>query len=287
MSSATAARPGELWNEIADRVRRDGGRILLGERVVASAARAGVRSPVAARGGEASIRLPATTFISTIPIRDLVGALDPPAPAEVAAAAGALRYRDFLMVAVVLDRADVFPDQWIYIHDPRVAVGRIQNFKNWSAEHGARRALHPARSRVLLLADDELGAATDADLLAQARRELATLGLVNGAKVVDGTVVRQRNAYPVYDHHYQSHVGRVRRFVDAEAANLLLAGRNGMHKYNNQDHAMLTGLMAARNILGGGVRCLAGEHRRRVPRAGAGRERAHGADPRRPPAGGR
>ena len=190
-------------------------------------------------------------FVSTMPIRDLVAALDPPADPDVVGAADSLRHRDFLMVALVLDHPAVFPDQWIYIHDPRVGVGRVQNFKNWSA------GMVPD-SRFTLLGleyfcsrDDDLWRSSDADLLAQARRELATLGLVNGAKMVDGTVVRQPDAYPVYDHHYEAHVGRVRRFVAAEAANLHLAGRNGMHKYNNQDHAMLTGLMVARNILGG------------------------------------
>ena len=245
--------PGELWNEVADLVRRAGGRILLGERVVAVRRRRGRAIAVVARGSDGEHSFAGDEFISTIPIRDLVRALDPAAPAEVAAAAGALRYRDFLMVAVVLERAEVFPDQWIYIHDPRVAVGRIQNFKNWSP------SMVPDGRYTLLGLEyfcsegDELWQSSDDALLERAQRELSLLGFLNRAGAVDGTVVRQRKAYPVYDHDYRSNVTCVRRFLEAEIPNLQLAGRNGMHKYNNQDNAMMTGIIAARNILGAGA----------------------------------
>jgi protoporphyrinogen oxidase len=245
--------PGELWNEVAALVRRAGGHVLLGERAVALRRERGRAVDVQAHGAAGERTFAADHFVSTLPIRDLVQALDPPAPAEVVAAAEALRYRDFLMVAIVLERAEVFPDQWIYIHDPRVAVGRIQNFKNWSP------GMVPDPRHTLLGLEyfcsegDPLWAASDAALLERAERELSVLGFLNGAGAADGTVVRQRKAYPVYDHDYRANVARVRRFIQSEIPNLQLAGRNGMHKYDNQDHAMMTGLIAARNILGAGA----------------------------------
>jgi protoporphyrinogen oxidase len=184
-------------------------------------------------------------------VRELVAALDPVASAEVVAAANSLKYRDFITVALIIDQADMFPDNWIYIHEPGVKVARIQNFKNWSP------AMVPdSRYTVLGLEyfcfdSDSMWSTPDADLIAMGARELAQLGLGDAAKVVDGTVVRQRAAYPVYDAHYRDAVEVVRGFIERELPNLQLAGRNGMHKYNNQDHAMMTGLMAAWNIMGG------------------------------------
>jgi protoporphyrinogen oxidase len=189
-------------------------------------------------------------FISTMPIRGLIGALDPAAPPEVAEAARNLKYRDFLTVALIIDQAELFPDQWIYIHEPNVKVGRIQNFKNWSP------AMVPdPRYTVLGLEyfcfdSDSMWNAPDSELVAIGARELAQLGLCDAAKVVDGTVVRQRAAYPVYDAEYKQSVEVIRDFIVRELPNLQLAGRNGMHKYDNQDHAMMTGLMAAWNIMG-------------------------------------
>jgi protoporphyrinogen oxidase len=183
-------------------------------------------------------------------IRDVVGSLDPPAPDDVTAAAGGLRYRDFVTVMVVLDASDVFPDQWIYIHDPKVFVGRIQNFKNWSPEMVPDPRFTVLGLEYFCSEGDHLWARTDAELVELAARELAALGLDRGGSIVDATVVRQPRAYPVYDHGYRENVDRVRRFLEVAAPNLHLAGRNGMHKYNNQDHAMMTGLIAARNIMG-------------------------------------
>jgi hypothetical protein len=184
-----------------------------------------------------------------MPIRQLMEAMDPPPPRQVLEAARALRYRDFLTVVLVVDQAEVFPDNWIYIHDPTVRMGRIQNFKNWSPE-----MVPDPRYTVLGLEyfcseGDDLWESTDEALIAIATCEIRAIGLFD-APIVDGTVVRQPKAYPVYDHGYQHNVALVRDFLRAEAPNLQLVGRNGMHKYNNQDHAMMTGLMAARNILG-------------------------------------
>jgi protoporphyrinogen oxidase len=152
----------------------------------------------------------------------------------------------------MIDRADVFPDNWIYVHDPSVKVGRIQNFKNWSPD------MVPDPSKTCLgleyfcFEGDGLWTSTDEALTERARAELAQLGICSPTEVFDGVVVRQRKAYPVYDDAYEAHVGIVREYVSQHLKNLHLAGRNGMHKYNNQDHSMMTALLVARNIATGG-----------------------------------
>jgi protoporphyrinogen oxidase len=151
----------------------------------------------------------------------------------------------------MIDRADVFPDNWIYIHDPTVKVGRIQNFKNWSPD------MVPDQSKTCLgleyfcFEGDGLWTSDDDALVALATKELAQLGICSPDQVFDGVVVRQQKAYPVYDDAYQSHVDIIREYLQSHLPNLHLAGRNGMHKYNNQDHSMMTALVVARNIATG------------------------------------
>jgi len=164
--------------------------------------------------------------------------------------ARALRYRDFLTVALMVRTPDMFPDNWIYIHDPAVKVGRVQNFRSWSPE------MLPAGMNCLGLEyfcfdGDELWTMADEDLIALAKREVAHIGLVHEADVLDACVVRQPKAYPVYDEGYRDNVAMVRRDLELSYPTLHLVGRNGMHKYNNQDHAMMTAMLTARNILQG------------------------------------
>jgi protoporphyrinogen oxidase len=167
----------------------------------------------------------------------------------VAAAADRLRYRDFLTVALILDQADVFPDNWIYVHDPGVKVGRIQNFKNWSPD------MVPDPSRTCLGLEyfcferDGLWSLSDADLVDLAAGELAALGLAGRDRVIDGVVVRVPKAYPVYDATYRDALALVRPYL-ARFDNLQVIGRNGLHRYNNQDHSMLTAIMAVENMFG-------------------------------------
>jgi protoporphyrinogen oxidase len=242
--------PGEMWQTLTAKLERDGVAVQMGERVTSIRREGGRVASVSTSSAGGSRTYAGAHFISTMSIRDLIDVLEPAAPAEVIAAARSLRYRDFITVALIVDKADLFPDNWIYVHAPGVNVGRIQNFKNWSP------AMVPdPRYTVLGLEyfcfdTDSWWSAPDATLIAMGTRELAALGLAGEAKVVDGAVVRQRAAYPVYDGDYVGAVSVVRDFITREMPNLQLAGRNGMHKYNNQDHAMMTGLMAARNIMG-------------------------------------
>jgi protoporphyrinogen oxidase len=195
------------------------------------------------------VRIEADHVISTMPVRSLVRALECDVPRHVREAGDGLKYRDFLQVALILDREDLFPDNWIYIHTPGVKVGRIQNFNNWS------RAMVPDAGRTCLgmeyfcFEGDGLWTTSDADLISLATQELNALGLAGGANVVDGTVVRMPKAYPVYDSKYRDYLDTVRTFIDP-IPNLHLVGRNGMHKYNNQDHSMLTAMLVIENMDG-------------------------------------
>jgi protoporphyrinogen oxidase len=242
--------PGQMWEVARDRVRDQGGTVQLDRRVVEVEHDGSLVTSFLTRDHDGrQARYQGRHFLSTLPVRDLIRAMNPPAPAEVVRAAESLKYRDFLTVVLIVDRPETFPDNWIYIHEPRVRVGRIQNFKNWSPD------LVPDQSKTSLgleyfcFEGDDLWTMADADLIALGRREIEAIGLVAASSVIDGCVVRMPKAYPVYDDVYQSHLGVIRGWLK-NLTNLELAGRNGMHKYNNQDHSMMTALLAARNILG-------------------------------------
>jgi protoporphyrinogen oxidase len=184
-----------------------------------------------------------------MPLRTLVRVLEPEPNRETRTAAEGLRYRDFVLVALIVDAPDLFPDNWIYVHTPDVKVGRIQNFKNWS------KALVPDPDRSCIgmeyfcFEGDGLWESEDAELVRLATQELGELGLAEPGQVVDGTVVRMPKAYPIYDFAYRDCVAGIRRHIDP-IRNLHTVGRNGMHKYNNQDHSMLTAMMAVWNMEG-------------------------------------
>jgi protoporphyrinogen oxidase len=197
-----------------------------------------------------SVSFSGTDYISSIAMDELVAALEPAPPAEVLAAAKRLRYRDFLTVALVIDKPDLFPDNWVYVHDPTVKLGRIQNFGNWSPQMVPDPSTSCLGLEYFCHAGDELWNRADDDLLALGAREIAALGLLGGGKAVDGAIVRMPKAYPVYDAGYSTAVNVIREFVAERLPNLQLVGRNGMHRYNNQDHSMLTAMLAVKNITG-------------------------------------
>ena len=245
--------PGMMWEAAARKTRERGGQILMGQKVVGLDydARA-ERWTVHCRDEHGlSKEIIATQVVSSAPLRSIVAGLCPRVSAETLHAAKALRYRDFLVVAVILKDKNRFPDNWVYIHDPSVKVGRIQNFKSWSPEMVPDPALCCYGLEYFCFEGDGLWASSDADLLALAKRELAALGMAAPDDVLDGCVVRQPKAYPVYDAEYAVHVETIRRELEARFPTLHLMGRNGMHKYNNQDHAMMTAMLTVENILTG------------------------------------
>jgi len=237
--------PGQMWETMAELVCQRGSEVRCGAGV-ARIFHADQRVEAVEVNGA---RVAGTHFISSMPLRELIQKLSPAAPAAVQQAANGLKYRDFLTVALVINRRDVFPDNWIYIHDPDVKLGRIQNFKNWSP------AMVPDANQTCLgleyfcFEGDGLWTMSDAELIELGKRELAVVGLARAAEVVDGAVVRMPKAYPVYDAHYAEHLAVVRSYL-AQFTNFQVVGRNGMHRYNNQDHSMYTAMLAARNILG-------------------------------------
>jgi len=204
---------------------------------------------VTAREGEKEIRISGDYFISSVPLDELVFLLDPQAPEEIVRAAGNLRHRDFILVGLIVNKSRLFPDNWIYIHSPEVQVGRIQNFKNWSAAM----APDPAKSNLgmeyFCSQGDAVWRASDAELIHMAKQELQTLGIAPASSVEDGAVFRQRKAYPVYDNEYLRNIQTIRNFLET-VPNLQTIGRNGLHRYNNQDHSMLTAKLAIGNLFG-------------------------------------
>jgi protoporphyrinogen oxidase len=248
--------PGMLWEACARHVQRMGGEVLLGRRVTACSYDAGSRrytvTHVDTDGHQQ--RTVADHVISSAPVRDLAGWLSPSLSPVARAAAGALSYRDFLTVVLIAPDRGVFHDNWIYVHDPTVKVGRIQNFKSWSPEMVPDPAMACYGLEYFCFEGDGLWTSSDEDLLARGRAEMDRLGLLRATEVVDGCVVRQPKAYPVYDDGYAANVATIRAEVERRFPGLHLVGRNGMHKYNNQDHAMMTAILCARNILAGGNR---------------------------------
>ena len=239
--------PGMMWDRLAGEVNAGGGEVRLDSRVV-RLKRDGVRirsALVSGPGGDREIT--GEHFISTMPLRELILALDPPPPDEVLEAARRLACRSFLLVGLVLDRAGLFPDQWIYIHSPEVRVGRIQNFGNWSSAMVPDPASTGLGMEYFCAEDDDVWNLSDDVLVDLAARELDKLGLARGATIRDGTVFRQRDAYPIYGLDYRTRLGVIVPFL-ATLDNLQSVGRNGMHRYNNMDHSMLTGMLAAENV---------------------------------------
>ena len=242
--------PGMLWERWTERLIERGIEVRLGAEVKrlhhtdGRVVFAETRSP-----DGTTHRLAGRHFISTMPIRELVHALEPAPPAEVIEAADRLQYRDFLTVVLIVEVEELFPDNWIYIHSPDVRVGRIQNFKNWSPEMVPDPSTTSLGLEYFVHEGDDLWSMPDDELVALGARETERLGLVDAARVRDGAVVRVQKAYPVYDGDYREALATIRGWLSS-LQNLQLVGRNGQHRYNNQDHSMLTGILAARNIDG-------------------------------------
>ena len=242
--------PGQMWERFQQILDSKGSPVHLNTEVV-EVKREGTRiQSITIKKDDKTAEISGDNFVSSMPMSLLLKKMNPAPPAEVLQAASGLKYRDFLIVAIVVDKAELFPDNWIYIHSPQFKVGRIQNFKNWS------KAMVPDPSKTCLGMEyfcnetDELWQMPNDELVKLASREVKELGLVDkDVNIEDGTVIRQYKAYPVYDDTYRHNVEIIKNYIQ-NFENLQTVGRNGMHRYNNSDHSMLTGLLAAKNILG-------------------------------------
>jgi protoporphyrinogen oxidase len=242
--------PGMMWEAAAQKITARGGKVLMGRnmrQLAFDVARKVWRIEVLTADGQLETYT-ARHVVSSAPVRELVEKILP-LPISLLHARE-LRYRDFLTVALMVKRQDLFPDNWIYVHDTSVKVGRVQNFGSWSPE-----MVPPGMSCLGLeyfcFEGDGLWSSPDADLIALAKTECAKIGLISAGEVVDACVVRQPKAYPVYDDRYRQNMAMIRLDLEQNYPTLHLVGRNGMHKYNNQDHAMMTAMLTARNILAG------------------------------------
>ena len=241
--------PGMMWDAAAAKTRAAGGEVLLGHKVTRVRKNDDGFAVEAERTDGSTVTFSAEHVISSAPIRELFAEIEPKPSPEAARGAQALAYRDFITVALILRERNLFDDNWIYIHDPGVRVGRVQNFKSWSPEMVPDPAMACFGLEYFCFEGDGMWTMRDEDLIALATRELVQLGLAKEGDVQDGCVVRQRKAYPVYDEHYRDNVDVVRHEIAQRYPGLHLVGRNGMHKYNNQDHAMMTALITVENIL--------------------------------------
>jgi protoporphyrinogen oxidase len=238
--------PGQMWEAMARRIEDDGGEILLDTPVERLEVEQGRVVAIEAAGRTHRPH----AVISSLPLRDVVAMTRPEPPADVVEAARGLRYRDFLTVALVVDGEDLFPDNWIYIHDPSVRVGRIQNYRSWSPWMVPDPSKACVGLEYFCFAGDDLWTMSNDGLVAFATAELVRLGLARPGQVERGFAIRVPKAYPIYDADYAERVATIRAWLET-IENLQQVGRNGLHRYNNSDHSMLTALRAVDNLLAG------------------------------------
>jgi protoporphyrinogen oxidase len=240
--------PGMMWERCRELVEAQGSKVVM-ESPVTRIHHEGGRAVAVTAGANGGSRYEATHVISSMPISTLLKIMDPPPPPDVLAAADGLGYRDFLTVALVVPEADGFPDNWIYVHSPDVRLGRIQNFGSWSP-YMVKEGKTCLGLEYFVFEGDDLWSSPDEQLVELGKSELAKLGLVNPERVEAGYVVRMPKAYPMYNDTYKANVATLRRWLEENAPNVYPVGRNGMHKYNNQDHSMYTAMLSVENILG-------------------------------------
>jgi protoporphyrinogen oxidase len=239
--------PGMMWQAVKEKIEQNGSAVRLNCNVIGVLRNASrIESVVVSTNGQCET-IAASSFVSTIPLNELVLKLEPPAPGHVLHAAQRLRYRALIVICLIIDREHLFPDNWIYVHDPEVRVGRIQNYKNWSPEMVPDTTKTSLGMEYFCSVGDSLWNRRDAELVELAKLEIARIGLASSANIQNAYVIRAPHAYPIYDADYSENLGVVREFLSG-LSNLQTIGRNGLHRYNNQDHAMMTGILAARNV---------------------------------------
>ncbi|MEZ5778814.1 MAG: NAD(P)/FAD-dependent oxidoreductase [Paracoccaceae bacterium] len=247
--------PGMMWEKTHKLIEENGGEVHLRSAVVGVNREGNRVTSIDVKrwsedGSEPVVeRVEGEHFVNSMALRDLIHAFDPPPPPEVVEAAEKLKYRDFLIVTLVLDHADPFRDNWIYIHSPNVKVGRIQNFRAWSKEMLPDQNTASIGMEYFCQEGDGLWTMTDEELRELASKELEQLGLAKASDVIGAAIIRQPKAYPVYDGDYRDALDVLEDWL-LSLENFQTVGRNGLHRYNNQDHSMLSAMLAARNILG-------------------------------------
>lgn len=244
--------PGMLWERCAQKIIQEGGNIQVGKRVIRIELDSSENSICYLVTCEDGSSYKASNIISSMGLKDLIHCLSPIPCVEIVSAADALTYRDFLTVAIPVPDRDSFPDNWIYIHSATVKVGRIQNYGSWSRDM-VKPGFTCLGLEYFVSMGDEIWNLPDSELIELAFNELRELGLTSESGPGEGFVVRVPKAYPVYDSKYRDSVSRLKEYLAHNWPNIMSIGRNGQHRYNNQDHSMLTGMLAADNVLSGKV----------------------------------
>jgi protoporphyrinogen oxidase len=241
--------PGMMWEHCREKVEAAGSKVHLTASVTSIRRADGRAVSVGSTTDGAVTEHSASAVISSMPLSALVRALDPPAPPEVLAAADDLHYRDHVTVALVVPETASFPDNWVYVHDPSVKMGRIQNFGRWSP-YMVKDGYTCLGLEYFVFEGDDIWSMPDDELVEMGKREIGRLGLVDPATVEAGYAVRMPKAYPYYDADYKHNVDLLRSWLSANVPNVHPVGRNGMHRYNNQDHSMYTAMLTVENLMG-------------------------------------
>ncbi|MGD2294568.1 MAG: NAD(P)/FAD-dependent oxidoreductase [Candidatus Aminicenantes bacterium] len=242
--------PGQMWNKAKELVEKKGGGIRLNTKVVQVNRKGNRIQSILTQNSGPVEEIKGDHFISTLPLRELIRAMAPSVPERVRQAAENLKYRDFFTVGLILAKSDIFPDNWIYIHSPEVLVGRIQNFKNWSPAMVPSPDLTTLGLEYFCFESDEIWKKDDKDLIELAKDEVEKLNFATKDQILDGVVIRSPKTYPIYDDGYKERVSIIKDYLSS-FENLQTIGRNGLHRYNNQDHSMLSAIYAVENIKGG------------------------------------
>lgn len=241
--------PGMMWERCAELVQQRGSSVLLEHRVQEIRHTGGRAESVVAATPEGVVELPCSSVVSSMPLPTLVESMSPTPPPDFLRAAKSLTFRDFLTVALTVPAEAAFEDNWIYVHSPDVRLGRVQNFGAWSPHMVARSDMTCLGLEYFVFEGDDLWNCEDADLIELATGELESLGLISPGVVSGGWVLRMPKAYPMYSPGYQDHVTLLRGWLETNASNVHPVGRNGMHRYNNQDHSMFTAMLTVENIV--------------------------------------
>jgi len=241
--------PGQMWNAAKELVEKRGGSVQLNSRVIRLNKEGNKIKSVLVNTNGASKEVSADHFLSTLPLRELINSINPPVPYDILRTANQLKYRDFFTVGLIIKKQDILPDNWIYIHSPDVKVGRIQNFKNWSPEMVPDSEMTSLGLEYFCFDTDEIWGREDRELIELGTNEIAKLEFASREQVIDGVIIRSPKTYPVYDKGYKERVELIKEYLST-IENLQTIGRNGLHRYNNQDHSMLSAIYAVRNILG-------------------------------------
>ncbi|MBN1257975.1 MAG: NAD(P)/FAD-dependent oxidoreductase [Planctomycetes bacterium] len=241
--------PGQMYEAMAGRILQAGGNIQYDSKVTGITHQDNYITGVVIQRGEKRESLPTTNLISSLPLTELITSMDPPPPPKVLTAARGLRYRSILTVNLIINQAELLPDTWLYLHDPEILANRLQLYKNWSPAMVPDSQTSVVGFEYFVWEGDEFWNLDDAALLLFAREDAEKLKLVESQKITDGFIVRYAKAYPVYDEGYREKLACIREYLHG-FSNLACAGRYGQFRYNNMDHSIMTGLLAARQLLG-------------------------------------